>query len=202
MSFKPRIALAGLIVSLTSLAFAQTAAPTRLRGKIDAIDSQSVTMTTREGKVLKLALTKDTGYSYVKAMQMADIKAGSFIGAAGRPGKDGAIEALEVVVFPEERRGTGEGHYAWDLLPESSMTNATVAAVTQGTSGQDLNLVYKDGSKKVTVPTGTPIVTIVNGDLADVKAGLPVFIVAVQRDGGEFNASRIIVGKDGVAPPM
>ena len=137
MSFKNRIALAGLIVSLTSLAIAQTAAPTRLRGKIDAIDSQTVTMTTREGKVLKLALTKDTSYSYVKAMQMADIKAGSFIGAAGKPGKDGAIEALEVVVFPEERRGTGEGHYAWDLLPESSMTNATVAAVTQGTSGQD-----------------------------------------------------------------
>lgn len=202
MSTKTKFALAGLILSLSTAAFAQTAAPTRLRGKIDAIDSQSVTMTTREGKVLKLALTKDTTYSYVKAMQMSDIKSGSFIGAAGKPGKDGAIEALEVVVFPEERRGTGEGHYAWDLLPDSSMTNATVAAVTQGTSGQDLNLVYKDGSKKVTVPPGTPIVSIVNGQMADAKAGLPVFIVAVPREGGEFNASRIIVGKDGVAPPM
>lgn len=202
MSSKTRIALAGLILSLTSAAFAQTAAPTRLRGKIDAIDSQTVTMTTRDGKVLKLSLTKDTAYAYVKAMQMSDIKSGSFIGAAGKPGKDGAIEALEVVVFPEERRGTGEGHYAWDLLPESSMTNATVAAVTQGASGQDLNLVYKDGSKKVSVPMGTPIVTIVNGQFSDVKAGLPAFIVAVPRDGGEFNATRIIVGKDGVAPPM
>ncbi len=202
MSFKTKFAVAGLLLSLTSAAFSQTAAPTRLRGKVDAIDSQTITMTTREGNVLKLALTKDTTYSYVKAMQMSDIKSGSFIGAAGKPGKDGAIEALEVVVFPEERRGTGEGHYAWDLLPESSMTNATVAAVTQGTSGQDLNLVYKDGSKKVTVPKGTPIVTIVNGQSADVKAGLPVFIVAVPREGGEFTASRIVVGKDGVAPPM
>ena len=202
MSSTTKLALAGLIFSLSSAAFAQAAAPTRLRGTIDAIDTQNVTMTTREGKVLKLALTKDTGYSYVKAMQMSDIKSGSFIGAAGKPGRDGSIEALEVVVFPEERRGTGEGHYAWDLLPESSMTNATVAAVTQGASGQDLNLVYKDGSKKVTVPKGTPIVTIVNGQFADVKAGLPAFIVAVPREGGEFNASRIIVGKDGVAPPM
>ena len=202
MSFKTKLALGSLIVSFASAAIAQTAASTRLRGQIDAVDSQTITMTTREGKVLKLALTKDTAYSYVKAMQMSDIKSGSFIGAAGKPGKDGAIEALEVVVFPEERRGTGEGHYAWDLLPDSSMTNATVAAITQGTSGQDLNLVYKDGAKKVTVPKGTPIVSIVNGQFADVKAGLPAFVVAVPREGGDFTASRVIVGKDGVAPPM
>lgn len=194
--------LSSLILLATSAAMAQTGAPTRLRGKIDTIDSQTATMTTREGKSVKLAISKDTQFSYVKAMQLADIKSGTFIGAAGKPGKDGAIEALEVVVFPEDRRGTGEGHYAWDLLPDSSMTNATVAAVTQGSSGQDLNLVYKDGSKKVTVPKGTPIVTIVNGQASDVKPGVPVFIVAVQREAGEFSASRIIVGKDGVAPPM
>ncbi|MBC7414661.1 MAG: hypothetical protein H7327_06975 [Herminiimonas sp.] len=202
MSLKTKVALSGLALLLTTCAYAQTAAPMRLRGTIDAIDTQTATMTTREGTVVKLAITKDTQYAYVKAMQMSDIKSGSFIGAAGKPGKDGSIEALEVVVFPEERRGTGEGHYAWDLLPESSMTNATVAAITQGTSGQDLNLVYKDGSKKVTVPKGTPIVTIVGGQASDVKAGLPAFVVALPGEAGTYAASRIIVGKDGVAPPM
>ena len=114
----------------------------------------------------------------------------------------GGIEALEVVVFPEERRGTGEGHYAWDLLPDSSMTNATVAAVAESSSGREVNLVYKDGTKKVTVPAGVPIVTIVGGSLADVRKGVAAFVVATPTAAGEYNASRIIVGKDGIAPPM
>lgn len=202
MQRKTIAALASLILVLGSSAFAQTASPVRLRGKIDAIDAQSATMTTRDGKVVKLAITEDTQYSTVKAMKLSDIKAGSFIGAAGKSGKDGVIEALEVVVFPEEKRGTGEGHYAWDLLPESSMTNATVAAVAESNSGQELNLVYKNGSKKVTVPKGVPIVTILNGKVTDVQPGLPVFVVAVQKESGDYSASRIIVGKDGVAPPM
>ena len=202
MRLKTVAVLASLIAILSNSAVAQTASPLRLRGMIDTVDAQSATMTTREGKVVKLAITKDTQYSYVKAMKMSDIKAGSFIGAAGKSGKDGTIEALEVVVFPEERRGTGEGHYAWDLLPESSMTNATVAAVAESNSGQELNLVYKDGSKKVTVPKGVPIVTILGGMAADVRAGLPVFVVATQKESGEMTAARIIVGKDGVAPPM
>ncbi len=202
MQRKTLVALASLIAVLSTAALAQTAAPVRLRGKIDAVDAQSATMTTREGKVVKLAITTDTQYSYVKAMKMSDIKAGSFIGAAGKSGKDGVIEALEVVVFPEERRGTGEGHYAWDLLPESSMTNATVAAVAESNSGQELSLVYKDGAKKVTVPKGVPIVTILGGKAADVQPGLPVFVVAVQKESGDYTASRIVVGKDGVAPPM
>lgn len=202
MRLKSIAVFATLIAVANVSAIAQTAAPVRLRGKIDAIDAQSATMTTREGKVIKLAITKDTQYSYVKAMKMSDIKAGSFIGAAGKSGKDGAIEALEVVVFPEERRGTGEGHYAWDLLPESSMTNATVAAVAESNSGQELSLVYKDGSKKVTVPKGVPIVTILGGKATDVQAGLPVFVVAIPKESGDYTASRIVVSKDGVAPPM
>lgn len=202
MRLKTIAAFASLTVILASTAFAQSQSPMRLRGKIDAFDAQSATMTTREGTVVNLAITKDTQYSYVKAMKMSDIKAGSFIGAAGKSGKDGTIEALEVVVFPEERRGTGEGHYAWDLLPESSMTNATVAAVAESSSGRELNLTYKDGAKKVMVPAGVPVVTILGGTAADVRPGLPVFIVAVQKESGEMTASRIIVGKDGVAPPM
>jgi hypothetical protein len=202
MQPKNRRFIAVLFAIASASTFAQTAAPVRLRGQIDAVDAQSVTMTTREGKVIKLAISKDTQYSYVKAMKMADIKSGSFIGAAGKPSKDGGIEALEVVVFPEERRGTGEGHYAWDLLPDSSMTNATVAAVAESNSGQELNLVYKDGTKKVTVPKGVPIVTILGGSIADVQKGVAAFVVATPNATGEYSASRIIVGKDGVAPPM
>lgn len=202
MNLQKRAAVACLAAFLTTSAFAQTAAPVRLRGKIDAIDAHGATMTTREGNVIKLSIDKDTQYSYVKALKMSDIKAGSFIGTAGKPGKDGSIEALEVVVFPEERRGSNEGHYAWDLLPESSMTNATVAAIAESSSGQDLNLTYKNGSKKVIVPRGVPIVSIVPGVMADAKVGLPAFVVGVPKENGEYSVTRMVVGKDGVAPPM
>lgn len=201
MALKSIVLVASLIASIGSTAFAQTP-PVRLRGTVNTIEGQSMTMTSREGKVLKVAITPDTRYAYVKAMEMADIKSGSFIGAAGRPGKDGAIDALEVVVFQESGRGSNEGHYAWDLLPDSSMTNATVAAVVEGTSGRELNLVYKDGSKKVTVKSGVPIVTILPGVSTDVMPGVPVFVVAVPKESGEYTATRIVSGKDGVAPPM
>ena len=202
MNLKTLTILASLVAIVSTTAFAQTAAPVRLRGKIDAVDAQSATMTTREGKVIKLEITKDTQFAYVKALKMSDIKSGSFIGTAGKPGKDGTIEALEVVVFPEERRGSNEGHYAWDLLPESSMTNATVAAMAESTSGQELNLVYKDGSKKIIVPSGVPIVTILAGNAADAQVGLQAFVVGVPKEAGVYTATRIVMAKDGVVPPM
>lgn len=202
MTLKTLTTLATLLIAFNSVSLAQTPATVRLRGTIDTIDAENATVTTREGAVVKLALGKNTQYSFVKAMKLSDIQPGSFIGAAGRPAKDGTIEALEVVVFPEARRGTGEGHFAWDLLSDSSMTNATVAAVAQSNTGNVLNLVYKDGTKKVMVSSGIPIVTIVEGKITDVHPGLPVFIVAAPKSAAEFTVLRLVVGKDGVAPPM
>ncbi len=104
-------------------------------------------------------------------------------------------------MFPEAARGTGEGHYAWDLLPGGMMTNANIDAVAESSNGRDLKLSYKGGSKEVTVPVGVPIVSPQPGSLADLKKGLQVFLVALP-DGDHLKAVRVVVEKDGVVPPM
>lgn len=204
MSFGSKILLSVLTIAFTLPAFAQDQKmpPQRIRGTIDATDATSVTLTTREGAHQTIALTGATSYSTVKALKMSAIKKGSFIGSAGKPGPNGEIEAMEVVVFPEEARGTGEGHYDWDLLPGSSMTNATVSAVVSGNSGRDLELSYKGGSAKLKVPKDVPVVTFVPASTKDLKAGLAIFIVASAAADGKLTAARIVVEKDGVKPPM
>lgn len=198
--FVSLLALASMLV-LPLLSQAQNAAPSRIRGTVVGVSGGDVEVATREGKNLKLHLSDATRYSSVKPLDMSAIKQGSFIGTAGKPTANGGIEALEVVVFPEEARGSGEGHYAWDLLPGSSMTNATVSAVVSGNSGRDLDLVYQGKSIKISVPKDVPVVTIVPATLQDVKPGLTVFVVAT-RAGDDWTAGRIVVEKDGVKPPM
>src|SRR5450830_1618179 len=189
------------LLSLPLLAQAQNAAPSRIRGTVAAVSGNDVDVLTREGKTLKLHLSDATRYSSVKSLDLASIKQGSFIGTAGKPTANGGIEALEVVVFPEEARGTGEGHYDWDLLPGSSMTNATVSAVVSGNAGRDLDLVYQGKNIKIKVPPNVPVVTFVPATVQDVKPGLAVFAVAV-RAGDDWNAARLVLEKDGVKPPM
>lgn len=191
-----------LTIALPILASAQSSPPpVRIRGTVDAVDANSVRVQTREGKQLTLAIGGSTRYSAVKALDLSAITSGSFIGTAGKPGPNGSVEALEVLVFPEEARGTGEGHYDWDLLPGSSMTNATVSAAVSGNNGRDLDLVYQGKSIKVHVPVGVPVVTFAAATQQDVKPGLAVFIVA-NRVADGMSAARIVVEKDGVKPPM
>jgi hypothetical protein len=176
--------------------------PTRIRGTIAAIDGNLLVINTRDGSSVKVTLTDGVRLSAVKALDMAAIKSGSFIGTAAIPGADGGLQSLEVVVFPEDMRGTGEGHYDWDLAPGSSMTNATVDAVVEGTKGRDLQLSYKGGSIKISVPPGAPIVTFVPVDRSALKVGLAVFTPAVKAADGSFSSGRVVVGTDGVKPPM
>jgi hypothetical protein len=140
--------------------------------------------------------------SAVKNIKLADIKPGSFVGTAATTGTDGKLTATEVLVFPEAARGTGEGHYAWDLGPNSSMTNANVDSVVEGTSGRDLKLSYKGGSNSVTVPENVPVVTFAPAARSDLISGKKVFVVASPVSGTQFVAQRVLVEKDGVVPPM
>jgi hypothetical protein len=141
------------------------------------------------------------GDTALKNIKLQDIKPGSFVGTAAMTGTDGKLTATEVLVFPESARGTGEGHYAWDMGPSSTMTNANVDQVVQGTSGRDLKLSYKGGSNAVTVPENVPIVTFAPATRDDLKPGKQVFVVAAPAGAG-FAAQRIVVEKDGVKPPM
>lgn len=187
---------------LATSAIAETGPTMRIRGTIDMLDGQVMTVTSREGSKLPITLAEPFSVLAVKALDPSAIQLGSYIGAASAVGADGELQALEILVFPEAARGAGEGHRDWDLKPGSTMTNATVAAASQGGSGRDVELAYPDGSKKVHVPAGVPIVTLVPAERADLKLGAPVFLTASKNAEGGLSATRVIVGKDGVAPPM
>ena len=199
--------LAGYAAALLALvATVATAAaqspPTRLRGSIAAIDGKTATIATREGSNVKVNLADNWAVMLVSPVSMADIKENSFVGIASLKGPDGTLNALEVLVFPEAARGSNEGHYPWDLQPESMMTNATVATVAKASDGQTLTLKYKDGTQTIKVKPGTPIVTFAPGDKADAKVGAKVFLGATKAPDGSLTAARLLVGKDGLTPPM
>jgi hypothetical protein len=196
--------LAGIaLVALFSAgaAMAQTT-PTRLRGTIAAIDGKTVTIATREGGTADVKLADNWSVTLVAPLTVADIKQGSFVGIASM-GTDANRTALEVLVFPDAMKGAGEGHYPWDLQPESMMTNATVATVASASDGQTLNREYKGGgTQTIKVKPGTPIVTFLPGDRSDAKVGAKVFVGAAKAADGTFSAGRLNVGKDGLTPPM
>src|SRR6266702_5142904 len=133
----------------------------------------------------------------VKA-SLSDIKENSFIGATGMPQADGSQKAIEVHIFPESMRGTGEGHYAWDLQPQSTMTNANVEQTVAGVDGQTLTMKHKNGDNKVVVTPQTTIVTYVPGDKSEIKSGTKIFIAAAKKQpDGSLQTPRINYGKDG-----
>lgn len=193
-------------------ALAQTPAPAsptlRLRATIEKVDATSLTVKERSGEVITLVRPAAMDVSEVYPLALADIKPGSYIGTAAMPQADGSQLALEVVVFPEAARGTGEGHRPWDLRPESTMTNATVADLAAAPSsvpgGQKLTLRYKDGEKTVIVPPNAPVVSFKPGKADEnmlLVPGAKVMITA-QEQAGKPTALRVIVGRNGFAPPM
>ena len=210
-----RLALSLAVLATSASLMAQTAAPAapaaptlRLRAVIEKIDATSMTVKERSGEVITLVRPATMDVSEVYPIAMSDIKPGSYIGTAAMPQADGTQVALEVLVFPEAARGTGEGHRPWDLRPESTMTNATVADLAAAPStvpgGQKMTLKYKDGEKTVLVPAGVPIVTFKPGkqdEAALLVVGAKVLITA-QEQGGKPTALRIVVGRNGFAPPM
>lgn len=192
---------AAAAVSLLGVAGAQ-AADLNVRGVVAAVDGSKVTIKTREGTDAVLTLGDNWKIGGVVKASIADIKPGTFIGTANVVGPSGA-KALEVVVFPEAMRGTGEGDYGWDLKPNSSMTNATVSNPVEGVDGQTVTLTYKGKQKKLTIPPDTPIVTVGPATAADVKPGAAVFVVATPgASPSVLDKGFIAVGKDGAVPPM
>lgn len=196
-----RTAVVSLCLLMAStLALAQNP-PVRLRGTIEQVTATTLTVKERSGELITLALPEKYTFQEVLPIEVSAIQPNAFIGTAAVPGSDGTLEALEVVVFPEAARGTGEGHYPWDLKPGSSMTNATVADLVRKPTSKQLTLRYKDGEKTVVVPDGVPVVTFKPGESSLVKPGARVFIVA-NEVGGKPTVARLVVGRDGFAPPM
>jgi hypothetical protein len=194
--------LATLLIG--NFSFAQTAPsnPTvRLRGTIEKIEAGQITIKERRGETITLAAADNFPMNEVYPIDISEIKAGSFIGTGAIPKPDGTLEAIEVLVFPEAMRGTGEGHGAWDLLPNSTMTNATVADVVTATQGRRMSLTYKGGTKTVDIPPNAPIVTFRPGTKDLLVVGAKVIIIATEQ-GGKPTLLRMTIGRNGFAPPM
>jgi hypothetical protein len=196
------IGLTALALALAGRAFAAEPPKTyRVRATIDSVSGDSVALTSRGGEKVTAALTSDTVVTAIVPVKLEDIKPGSFIGSAAMPQADGTQKALEVHVFPESMRGTGEGHRPFDLQPQSTMTNGTVGSVT-GTSDRTLQVAYKGGEKTIVVPPETPVVTYEPATRVMLTAGAHVILFGTQAEDGAITATRIAVGKNGMVPPM
>ena len=199
---RPLIAFAMVAVSTIAAIAQQSPTPTRVRGTIEGVDGGVLAVKSRAGQDMKLHLTGDAKIVGIAKISLADVKVGSFIGTTTVPGSDGVPNAVEVHVFPEDMRGTGEGSRPYDLRPNSTMTNATVAESVVGNDGHTLLIKYKDGEKKVVVPPGTPIAKYVPGGPEDLKVGAKIFIGAARKEAdGTLIAPNIAVGRD-IDPPQ
>jgi hypothetical protein len=201
----PRLLAASFAVVsiLSSFASAQPASTVRIRGTIESVDGGTLGIKTREGPDVKVRMTDNVAVFAVVKTSLSEIKEGSYIGVTGMPEPDGTQRAIAVHIFTENQRGAAEGFRPWDARANSTMTNATVATTVKGTDGQNIVLKYKDGEKKVVVPTETPIVTFVASDKSEVKPGAKLIIFgAAKKEDGSLEANRVNVGRDGITPPM
>ena len=199
---RPLVAIAMVAASTLYAIAQQPPSPSRVRGTIESVDGDVLSVKSRSGEDVKLHMTGDMRVVGITKISLSDIKVGSFIGTTTVPGPDGMPTAVEVHVFPEDMRGTGEGSRPYDLRPNSTMTNATVAESVVGNDGHTLLVKYKDGEKKVVVTPDTPVVTYVPADKSDLKAGAKVIAFMKKLPDGSFETNRVSVGRDGLTPPM
>jgi hypothetical protein len=180
----------------TAASFAQQPALVRVRGTVEAVDGPVLTVKSRDGQnTYKVKLTDNASVRGIVKAPLSDIKDNSFIGVTGMPQSDGSQKAVEIHIFPEPMRGTGEGHRPWDLMPNSTMTNATVAQMVKGINGNEITLKYKEGEKKIVVVPETVIVTYVPGDKSELKPGAKIFIAGGQQEGRRHARGRRRVGR-------
>ena len=173
----------------------------RIRGTVESVDGSVYVIKNRDGAEVKLTVTDPQLYVAIVKSTMADIKPGQFVGATGVTQPDGSQKAIEVHIFPESMRGTGEGHYDWDLLPKSKMTNANVEQSVTGVDGQTLSVKYKDGEKKLLVTPETVVVTYEIGKKDEVQPGTKIFVSAAKKQpDGTLQTPRITYGRNGAGP--
>jgi hypothetical protein len=197
-------AVAGLIFAVTATAPAQDTKPVRLRGTIEKVDGNVLSVKARDGSATTVKLADNPRITALTKAQLSDIKEGSFIGVTAMPQADGSQKAIGLHIFMDSQKGVvPAGFTPWDREPGSTMTNADVASKVTASDGETLTVTYKDGEKKVTVSPSTPVVRFNPGSKDDLKPGAQFFIVAATKQAdGSYTAPAINVGRDGVAPPM
>src|SRR6266576_1721803 len=176
--------------------------PVRVRGSVVSLDGSKLIVRAKDGKDVSVSLADNFAALAVVKSSMADIKEGTFIGTATVTQPDTTLRSVEVVVFPDNLRGTAEGHYPWDLGSSSMMTNATVANAVKAVDGQTVTVTYKGGEKKIDIPANVPVVALVPASKDDIAPGAIVFVPAERQSDGALHAGAVLFGKDGVIPPM
>ncbi len=200
-----KIALAAAVLGLfvmPALAQAPPAGtPTRIRGTVDKLDGQTLTVKSRDGQAVTVALAPNVTVSTLVKKTMADVKTGDFVASTGIKGTDGKIHAIEVRIFPQATPDGGR-QFAWDLGSDSVMTNATVGTVSEAPQGKVVHVKFKDGESEYSIGPEVPILAPVPGDKDLLKPGAAVFVIALKQEDGKLTAARLYAEKDGIKPPM
>ena len=194
-------AVAFLAAFAATAVLAQAPQTVRLRGTIEKVDGKTVTAKSDKGDQLKLNLADKLMVVEVAKASVADIKDGDYIGSGAMPQPDGTQKAVEVHIFADTMRGTGDGHRPWDGAPNGTMTNGTVGATVTAVSGPVITVKYKDGEKKIVVGPDVPVVRYIVSDQSALKPGAAFAVIAAAKQpDGSFNVGRINVGRGGVVP--
>jgi hypothetical protein len=189
--------------STAALAQAPAAPQTRIRGTVEKLDGQMLTVKANSGQSMTVKLADNFTVMGILKASIADVASGKYIGTTTVGERNGGLIALEIHIFPDNMRGTGEGHRDWDLRPESKMTNANVAEIKNMGDGRVMTVQYKGGEKQVLVTPRTSVVSYEPASRSDLKPGTPVFINAAERQSdGTYTAPRVNVGLRGQVPPM
>ena len=192
-----------IALSVCAAALAQTATVVRIRGNVESLEGNMLTVKARNGERMKVHLAEHAVVMGITKGSVSDVQTGKFVGTTTVGERDGALVALEIHIFPENMRGTGEGHRDWDLRPNSKMTNANVAEIKNMGDGRVMTVQYKGGEKQVLVTPRTSVVSYEPASRSDLKPGTGVFINNAERQAdGTFTAPRVNVGLKGQIPPM
>ena len=199
-----RTLAAVLLAAFSAAAFAQApdSPPVRIRGTVQSLDGQILTVKARNGETMKVKLADNFVVMGITKAGVDDIASGKFIGTTTVGQRGGSLVAEEVHIFPENMRGTGEGHYDWDLRPDSKMTNANVANVVKMANDRVMSVKYKGGEKQILVTPKTAVVSYTPSSRSELKPGAPVFVNAQRQPDGTLAAPRVNVGLHGQVPPM
>lgn len=200
-SLRRRVLLAGLLAAPALVRPAAAEAPARIRGIVTKVVGTYVWIATRQGRTVTVAVPAEAAISLVVPASIADVRLGSYVGTAALRQPDGTLRALEVHLFPASLHGMGQGQHPWDLQPGSTMTAGIVRQI-DGSPARRLTVQYLGGAQVVVVPPGVPVVTYRDGDASLLVPGAHVVAAAAPSTGGVLRASRVVVGADGMTPPM
>lgn len=194
--------LAALLLIVSSAALAQAPEMVRIRGKVEKLDGNMMTVKAGNGQTMNVKLAENYGVMGVARSSLSEVQSGKYIGTTTLGERNGALVALEIHIFPEAMRGAGEGYRDWDLRPNSKMTNAAVADIQSVGKDRVMTLKYKDGEKKVLVPENVVVVAFEPTEKSSLKPGAHIFAITQKHPDGSLTAARVNVGLKGQVPPM